>query len=344
MIDPIGVGFRESKKTAQYAGPSAEKLEIMALNHSGRARSGDAVADGAERPGHLEVELPLGAQPVKADLLSRAVATLVDAAFQDETLAARIRLIVRELVGNADQFGDWASGDPEAFRLSVKGSWRAIRVEVVNPVCDGAASLKKLVPLVDWIRRFPSPRDAYLTRTLEVANHGESSGVGLVRLAHAANCQLGVDLVDGGRAVVLSGTVELAVERAQETKDLERLRTGDLPELEVEVVPPARPGGPTRLQWRGRACHERPVADFEPMVRSILARDCPGNGAVTLDLSELEDLSATSAAVLLLAAHQLLDAGREVVVVHDPQQRWQQLSFEVLRTDGKERRLSFEAV
>lgn len=302
------------------------------------------MADDDKPP--LRAELPISAEWSNVDLLRRTVIPYVVAAFEDDELSTRTSIITGELLENAVKYGNWETGDRRSFRLAVRGSERQLRVEVTNPVRDGAASLKKLIGLVEWIKRFPSPKDAYLTRLVEIANHeaapGES-GMGLVRLAYEAGCQIGVDLVDGGGAVVVAGTIERAVEKEQHTKDLVRMTTGDLPELEVEIVQPVGPEKPVQLRWSGRACHERPLSDFAPVVEAMIRKGCPGTHPVELNVVDLEDMSSTSAAVIMHAAQQLLEEGRDLTVIYDPQQKWQRLTFEGLRGGPSAQSLRFEA-
>lgn len=300
----------------------------------------------------LRAELPISAEWSHVDLIRRTVIPYVSAAFDDDELSTRTSIITGELLENAVKYGDWDSGDPRSFRLAMRGNDRQLRVEVTNPVRDGTSSLRTLIALVDWIKRFPSPKDAYLTRLVEVADHeskpGES-GLGLVRLAYEAGCQIEVDLADGGNAVVISGTIERDVEAAQETKDLERIMSRDLrPELEIEIVQHAEPHtkqteAPVQLRWTGRACHEQPLSDFAPVLNAMIEKGCPGSGPVELNIVALEDMSSTSAAVVMYAAQKLLNAGRRVVIIYSPEQKWQRLTFEGLARGQTARDLSFEA-
>ncbi|MEL6183727.1 MAG: hypothetical protein AAFU79_03815 [Myxococcota bacterium] len=302
----------------------------------------------------LRAELPIPSEWTHVDLIRRTVMPYVAAAFDDDELSTRSGIMTGELLENAVKYGDWEQGDPRSFRIVMRGNERQLRVEVTNPVRDGAASLRKLIGIVDWINRFPSPRDAYLTRLIEVAEEdadSSQSGLGLVRLAYEAGCQLQVDLTDEGRTVMISGTIERAVEAAQKTKDLERLMSMDIPpELEIEVIRPVDEDpqtparrAPVQLRWTGRACHDRPLSDFAPLLESLITTGCPGATPVELNLVALEDLASTSAAVIMYAAQKLLDSGREVIILYDSEQRWQRLTFEGWGRGRVSRALRFEA-
>lgn len=287
----------------------------------------------------LRAEIPISAEWSNVELLRRTIIPSVSAAFDDEELCNRVSTITAELLENAVKYGHWDSGDPSDFRLSVRGSETHMRVEVTNPVRDGAKSIGNLVALVDWIKRFPSPRDAYLTRLVEVANKELSegqSGLGLVRLAYEAGCQLEVDLIQSGTVVSISGVIERAVERAQATKDLERASTGDLPELDVQISCSDNPNEPIRLIWRGRACHDRPIADLAPLLDGMLEQTSVDERPIEVHVKELDDICSTSAAVLLRAANNMLRKGRRLVIVHDRDRHWQRMTFEGLGAAGQD--------
>lgn len=282
----------------------------------------------------LRAEIPVSAEWSNVDLLRRTIIPYVSAAFDDDELCSRVSIITAELLENAVKYGHWQGGDDTDFRLSVRGTETHIRVEVTNPVKNGAASIKDLVGLVDWINRFPSQKDAYLTRLVEVANRElevGQSGLGLVRLAYEAGCALEVDLLKAGTVVSISGLIERAVELDQATKDLERRMTGDLPQLDLQVSRSEDPREPIRLIWRGRACHERPLAEMAPLVESMLEQTAASSRPIELHLHEVEDMSSTSAAILIRAANDLLLEGRELIIVYDGDRQWQRLTFESLK-------------
>lgn len=281
----------------------------------------------------LRAEIPISAEWRAIDILRRTIIPYVSAVFDDPELCSRASTIVAELVENAVKYGHWSGGDPSNFKLAVRGSETHLSVEVTNPVEDGTRSIRDLVALVEWINRFPSPKDAYLTRLVEVANKKFTtgqSGLGLVRLAYEAGCRLEVDLLPSGDVVSITGVIERAVEAAQATKDLERQLTGDLQELNLQIACSEDPMEPVRLTWRGRAVHERPATELAPLVETMLAKASPTIRPIELHVEELEDLSSTSAAILLEAASLLLSQGRKLVIVHDADRRWQRMTFEGL--------------
>jgi hypothetical protein len=100
-------------------------------------------------------------------------------------------MVTGELVENAIKYGDW-SAQEQCFRIDVAGDDHTVTISVKSPVGE-QADVSKLLGLIDWIRTFSAPGEAYRARLLEVAKESreaELSRLGLVRIAYEANAKL----------------------------------------------------------------------------------------------------------------------------------------------------------
>ena len=98
-----------------------------------------------------------------------------------------ITMVTCELTENATKYGDFAQqAAPIEIAITLKPN--VIVVEVVNPAGLAAEEhLMRLDEMVQWIRGFQDPFEAYLERLKEVSGQrldSEESGLGLVRVAY----------------------------------------------------------------------------------------------------------------------------------------------------------------
>ncbi|MEK7705191.1 MAG: ATP-binding protein [Myxococcota bacterium] len=98
-----------------------------------------------------------------------------------------LTMVATELLENANKYGSFR--DPNArirYRVTMRGS--SITVEVEHPVNEHRADdLGKLDQMIQWIRSFQDPFQAYLERVKEVSAQSlatTDSGMGLVRIAY----------------------------------------------------------------------------------------------------------------------------------------------------------------
>ncbi len=104
-----------------------------------------------------------------------------------------VRMITSELIANAIQFGDF-SGETTNFTCKIEHGARGILIQAWNPIpLEGmAAHLMHLDSIVQWIRGFQSPVQAYLERLKIVASQPSESEslIGLVRIAYEGQAVL----------------------------------------------------------------------------------------------------------------------------------------------------------
>lgn len=101
-------------------------------------------------------------------------------------------MVVQELLENAVKYGAFDEAR-ERIRLAVSGGPGPVTIEVHSPLDAESARLERLDGMIQWIRGFQSPFEAYVGRLKEVAaeplDSGES-GLGLVRMAYEGQCIL----------------------------------------------------------------------------------------------------------------------------------------------------------
>ena len=98
-----------------------------------------------------------------------------------------VTMVACELVENAVKYGSY--GDATAkITVDVEVAASGLTVEVTNPVGkEDAANLTRLDRMIQWIRGYQDPFQAYLERLKEVSVQSmdsEESGLGLVRIAY----------------------------------------------------------------------------------------------------------------------------------------------------------------
>ena len=101
-------------------------------------------------------------------------------------------MVVRELLENAVKYGRFADGSPP-IDLVVDVGAREVTVEVKNPVGVDPEQLREFDRVIQWIRGFQDPFEAYVER-LKIASAqawgSGKSGLGLTRVAYEGRCGL----------------------------------------------------------------------------------------------------------------------------------------------------------
>jgi hypothetical protein len=101
--------------------------------------------------------------------------------------AEALYMIISELLENSLKYGVYAT-ESERVALSIRVTKSQIIVEVTNPFDESCrAHLETLDRLVQWIRGYQDPFEAYLEKLREVSRRplqDETSGLGLARIAY----------------------------------------------------------------------------------------------------------------------------------------------------------------
>lgn len=98
-----------------------------------------------------------------------------------------LTMVATELLENANKYGSFRDARARIhYRVTVRGS--SVTVEVSHPIhTERGDDLVKLDQMIQWIRSFQDPFQAYLERVKEVSAQSlatTDSGMGLVRIAY----------------------------------------------------------------------------------------------------------------------------------------------------------------
>lgn len=120
------------------------------------------------------------------DGVREAVAELLREAGIERASVDAVTMVACELCENAIKYGRFTSGG--RFSLSVTVQTAGILVEVRNPVDpDNYDDMRRLDRMVQWIRGFQDPFEAYVNRLRVVSAlriDDRESGLGLARIAY----------------------------------------------------------------------------------------------------------------------------------------------------------------
>jgi hypothetical protein len=142
-------------------------------------------------PVTFHLELPIEPQWQNVDLLRLAILNCLHAVFGDPELSESVGIVTSELLENAIKYGDWAHGPAKFLVLSARGHGNEVLVEVASPVHEGSPHLANIASTIEWIRRFPTAREAYVARMRAIAEEPDGqSRMGLVRIAYEGPCNI----------------------------------------------------------------------------------------------------------------------------------------------------------
>ncbi len=103
----------------------------------------------------------------------------------DDAIQA-LSMVSRELLENAVKYGDYVGDSTISLELACDAA--GVTVEVHNPISrENEPNLQRLDQMIQWIRGFQDPFQAYLERLKEVSAQRldmRESGLGLVRIAY----------------------------------------------------------------------------------------------------------------------------------------------------------------
>jgi hypothetical protein len=155
----------------------------------------------------FSIDLPIRSEWANVDLMRTSVQNCFTAVFSDIDNCHALAMVTGELLENAIKYGDWSGDDGGAFRLRVWGEGtrsgegrRSAHVSVENPVRAGDPHVADLLATLRWIEGFPSAKEAYRAKLLEIAAARDElspSRLGLVRIAYEGNCNLHAEERDG---------------------------------------------------------------------------------------------------------------------------------------------------
>ena len=104
-----------------------------------------------------------------------------------------LSMIISELVENGIKYGNFKTAE-NRVAVMINIERRAVMIEVLNPVGDGADKhLLRLGNTIHWIRGYQDPFEPYIERLKEVSRQplkDTESGLGLVRIAYEGQALL----------------------------------------------------------------------------------------------------------------------------------------------------------
>ena len=96
-------------------------------------------------------------------------------------------MVIGELLENSVKYGSYKAADNH-IRMKISISKSIIMIEVANPIDDtNLEDLKRLDRMIQWVRGYQDPFEAYIERLKEVAKKplkDQESGLGIVRIAY----------------------------------------------------------------------------------------------------------------------------------------------------------------
>lgn len=109
----------------------------------------------------------------------------------DADVAYALCMVTQELLENAVKYGVFTP--EQTIRCSVSPDRETVTIEVRTPLDGNLDRLRRLDEMIQWIRGFQNPFEAYVER-LKVASAqpytSTESGLGLVRVAYEGQCIL----------------------------------------------------------------------------------------------------------------------------------------------------------
>lgn len=106
------------------------------------------------------------------------------------------------------------------------------------------------------------------------------------------------------------------------------LSTHRVGQLCIDVVPTSEA---LRLEWTGRSNHRNPQAVLAPIFDAALAEASLAEAPIEMHFEKLEQFNSSTITALISFVRTAHTEGVPLVLVFDPSQRWQALSFEALK-------------
>jgi hypothetical protein len=126
----------------------------------------------------------------------------------DESYA--LAMVAQELLENAVKYGRFGKSDAVAIEIRVSDDY--VTVEVRSPVGPGDDELREFDQMVQWVRGFADPFEAYVERMKTVSSQPYAlgrSGLGLARIAYEGRCVLDF-YVDASNTLAVSAVYRRA--------------------------------------------------------------------------------------------------------------------------------------
>ena len=151
------------------------------------------------KPAAVEIRLSVPPEWPKADSVAVLAKTAAAAAFDQRDLSEYVGIVASELMENAIKYGDWSGPDSNSVTFSLLSDSAELEIEVSCPCDRTSPHYERLSASLRLIEK-ANARDSYLERLAQIAeDENERGGLGLLRLAHEANCRLSARLAEDDR-------------------------------------------------------------------------------------------------------------------------------------------------
>lgn len=124
---------------------------------------------------------------------SRTATFLNEGGFDEDTVYA-LAMVACELSENATKYGAFTPPSTRTLDVHITVDPRSVVIEVQNPVAaTDDVHLARLDQVIQWIRGYQDPFEAYVERLREVSGQSldwNESGLGLVRIAYEGQAVL----------------------------------------------------------------------------------------------------------------------------------------------------------
>ena len=145
----------------------------------------------------IEIRLSLAPEWPKADAVAVLAKNATAAAYAHPELSEDVGVVAGELMENAVKYGDWSGAASLTF--SFVSDSDQLEIEVSCPCDTTSPHYGRLMAALRTIER-ANARDSFMERLAQIVrDRNERGGLGLLRLAHGANCRLSARLAENDR-------------------------------------------------------------------------------------------------------------------------------------------------
>ncbi len=99
-----------------------------------------------------------------------------------------------------------------------------------------------------------------------------------------------------------------------------------------------------QLLWKGKSNIRHPSELLGPYFRDVLAAACERKVALELHFERLEHFNSSTITSIIKLIQDARSRAVKLVLIYDPQLKWQKLSFDALRVFAKDGVLELRAV
>ncbi|MDF1561979.1 MAG: hypothetical protein P1V51_02985 [Deltaproteobacteria bacterium] len=107
-----------------------------------------------------------------------------------------------------------------------------------------------------------------------------------------------------------------------------------LDELVIEARP-LKMEGKLRVDWRGKSSAREPTRVLLPFFESVARDAAASKASMEMHFEGIEHFNSSTITAIIHLIQLMRKQGTPLVLIYDPEQKWQRLSFEALRVFEK---------